>query len=62
MSSRSDEMTYSTNNRVIAFPKSGQSDHYSLITIAGKPSTLAEYAVDEALLAARIERFVYRRG
>jgi hypothetical protein len=55
-------MTYSTNNRVIAFPKSGQSDHYSLITIAGKPSTLAEYAVDEALLAARIERFVYRRG
>ena len=54
-------MTFSNDNRVVAFPKSGQSAPYSLITIAGKPSSLAAYMVDEALLAARIERFVYRR-
>ena len=50
-----------TDNRVVAFPGTGQAGTYSLITIAGKPSSLAAYAVDEALLAARIERFVYRR-
>jgi hypothetical protein len=54
-------MNVSNENRVIAFPKSGQTAQYSLITIAGRPSSLENYVVDEALLAARIERFVYRR-
>ncbi|MDX6805306.1 hypothetical protein [Terrihabitans rhizophilus] len=48
-------MSVQTTERVVTLPEGG------LIVIAGRAGSLGPYRVDEARLAERIERFVYRR-